>query len=572
MNLYIDAETGELLNDPTDVKTVSQISVKRGDVVTLNLGIVGGAKYTTVGLKTTAYRQAVDLGATASLQLTARTPGTIEGAPIAFVDAFRICGEATRATGVAVTSGLTVSKIGINYNSLGPFSGEGYSSPPAVEIIPKSGAGSGATAVATVSPLSVNQIDIISGGKGYNGQPKVNISKAPFFLNTLKGGWQAYTTVVESYKEFAQAAACATVENGGVTAIEVTSPGGYYWEEPIVTIDPPDAETALVTSTVESGSISQLLIKNHGSGYASVPAVSFSGGGGSNAAATAVIVNCALADLIITNVGTGYTTPPTVTIEDPVPVAATATAYLSGMDFYELQVYAGGDGYTTSPTVTLSGGGKETTTNAAHATVRDGVVQSIEIIEELSGYTSAPAVTIAAPGLGATAKAVAVLQPHAIVPTVTEKGSGYTVAPLVRLINCGESEAVATVNSTTGVVESVTLTNEGDLVSGTPVVEFYGGEGFGATAEVILDKQRIESITVTDGGGGAYGVALPTIAFSGGGGSGAAGYPTISGGVITGVVMTDLGSGYTSTPTATVTGACTTPPTIVPRFRLRRLP
>ena len=50
------------------------------------------------------------------------------------------------------------------------------------------------------------------------------------------------------------------------------------------------------------------------------------------------------------------------------------------------------------------------------------------------------------------------------------------------------------------------------------------------------------------------GYTTASVTFTGGGGSGAAATPTIQGGCITGYAMTSAGQGYTSTPTATVTG------------------
>lgn len=83
--------------------------------------------------------------------------------------------------------------------------------------------------------------------------------------------------------------------------------------------------------------------------------------------------------------------------------------------------------------------------------------------------------------------------------------------------------------------------------------------GPGASAEVRIDPGRgtenfitgvalskgVRSIAVTAGGTG-YGT--PTVVFTGGGGSGAAGTATVVEGVITAVVITDRGIGYTSAP------------------------
>jgi autotransporter-associated beta strand protein len=60
------------------------------------------------------------------------------------------------------------------------------------------------------------------------------------------------------------------------------------------------------------------------------------------------------------------------------------------------------------------------------------------------------------------------------------------------------------------------------------------------------------SVTLNSGGSGYIGA--PAVTFSGGGGAGAAGYATISGGAVTGVVITSPGVDYSSTPTIVFTG------------------
>lgn len=74
-----------------------------------------------------------------------------------------------------------------------------------------------------------------------------------------------------------------------------------------------------------------------------------------------------------------------------------------------------------------------------------------------------------------------------------------------------------------------------------------------AALRAVLSTATVGSVTVVAGG---YYSAVPTVAASGGGGSGAAFTAVLSGGTsgaITGVTVTNAGSGYTSVPTLTVT-------------------
>jgi hypothetical protein len=58
-------------------------------------------------------------------------------------------------------------------------------------------------------------------------------------------------------------------------------------------------------------------------------------------------------------------------------------------------------------------------------------------------------------------------------------------------------------------------------------------------------------VTVTNGGGG-YGATPPSVTFSGGGGSGAIAYAVLTNGVVTQIVMSVTGTGYTSAPTVNI--------------------
>lgn len=74
----------------------------------------------------------------------------------------------------------------------------------------------------------------------------------------------------------------------------------------------------------------------------------------------------------------------------------------------------------------------------------------------------------------------------------------------------------------------------------------YTSAGAGAAATSSVAGGVVTGVAVTNGGSG-YAVA-PTVFLSGGGGSGATATCTVSGGVVTGVAVTNGGSGYLSPP------------------------
>lgn len=69
--------------------------------------------------------------------------------------------------------------------------------------------------------------------------------------------------------------------------------------------------------------------------------------------------------------------------------------------------------------------------------------------------------------------------------------------------------------------------------------------------------ENLSGITVTNGGSGYSSTNLPNITITGGGGSGATARATVSGGRITAITITNRGAFYTSAPIVTITGGGT---------------
>jgi hypothetical protein len=103
------------------------------------------------------------------------------------------------------------------------------------------------------------------------------------------------------------------------------------------------------------------------------------------------------------------------------------------------------------------------------------------------------------------------------------------------------SGAVATATATSGSITAITINNSGmDYIS---------------VPSVIITS----SITSTSGlvGGTGYVLANTQINISGGGGSGAIITPIIGSGIITSLIVTNEGTGYSSIPTLTITSGIT---------------
>ncbi len=173
----------------------------------------------------------------------------------------------------------------------------------------------------------------------------------------------------------------------------------------------------------------------------------------------------------------------------------------------------GGSGYSTAPTATVNGDGA----SAAVAVVMSGSVTSVAITSAGRGYDAAPTVTFSAPALV----------------------GGTTATGTANMTGCGSGQTVV----------SVTITSGGSGYDANPTVTFSAPPArVTATGTAVLDGSgHVASVTLTNGGGQAYNLGA-SVSFSGGGGSGAAGTVATACGVVTGVTITNGGSGYATPP------------------------
>ncbi|MDB5323651.1 MAG: hypothetical protein JWN40_5282, partial [Phycisphaerales bacterium] len=120
------------------------------------------------------------------------------------------------------------------------------------------------------------------------------------------------------------------------------------------------------------------------------------------------------------------------------------------------------------------------------------------------------------------------------------------------LINTG---AAATLGGTVAAINSAAVTSG---VGTAPVINFTGGGGTGATGTANLGVTAA-SFTIT--GGTTVYSAAPTVAITAGGGAGATATAVLSGGTtgtVTGITITNSGSGFTGVPTIAFTGGTVT--------------
>ena len=224
--------------------------------------------------------------------------------------------------------------------------------------------------------------------------------------------------------------------------------------------------------------------------------------------------------------------------------------------------------YTTAPDVVITGNG---TGAVARATVVDGAVQSVEIVDGGSGYDTANT-TLDVDGDGTDATAEAIISRGEIlriVPfyynTASElvytRGDGYEPNSELQVQISGGSgfggtTAVASAfTNDVGEVDYVVIDNPGTgYTSGSCTATIIAGSGFGGTpAELYVDVNSngvITGVTITNSGKN-YTIATITVT---GDGSNADLVPQLADGVINAVTPVDTGSGYTGSTSISIPG------------------
>ncbi|WP_199345044.1 MULTISPECIES: phage tail sheath C-terminal domain-containing protein [Nostoc] len=224
----------------------------------------------------------------------------------------------------------TISPVGKVDKITIDSAGTGYTSAPTVVLT--GGAGTGATARATLSPGVVTGITITTGGTGYTSAPTV----------VLTGGGGTGAT------------ATATVSGGAVDKITIDSGGTGYTTAPTISFTDGGGTGATATATI--GGVTGITIDSGGTGYTTAPTISFTGGGGTGATATATVSPGKVTSIAVDSGGTGYASAPTVEITGGGGSGATATATVSAGAVTAIAVTKGGTGYASAPTISLTGG------------------------------------------------------------------------------------------------------------------------------------------------------------------------------------------------------------------------
>ena len=415
-------------------------------------------------------------------------------------------------------------------------SGAGYTSSPTVTL----DAGSGGAATPAVAFQQLSGIRVLSGGSGYVTAPTVNI---------IGGGGS-------------NAQATAFVSGGTVTKILVTNPGSGYTSMPTITFSGGSGSGATAEAMV--GGVSSISVTSPGSGYLIPPEVVISAGAGAQSGAVTVNSTGGITGINLAYGGSDFGVPPTVEIFDSSGAGsgATATASLSsGVGTY--LITSGGSGYTAAPTVTISGGGG---TGATATSLISGSVTNVALGAPGAGYS--PGVVVSVIGNGSGAAAAATISGSVVgtnISTTNSSGSGYDAVPTVTVTGGGGAGATATallgLTASSFTLDAVPVNQTARTYSNAPNVTFSApaGGGVRATGQALLGTNgTVTGVRITNAGSGYLPSDTLTATLSGGTVTGGTWTQTFTGDnsnfTVSGVTITAPGTGYTGNAALTFTG------------------
>ena len=377
----------------------------------------------------------------------------------------------------------------------------------------------------------------------------VNINNADYLLAFQADGSAQYYNIATSTQ--GNLAVAGTFTGTGVRAKQ-------WKNERAIILDPEKGYyTWDAIDLIPVGSLGAVGITFPGSHYVEPPIVTISAPNVTNGVqATAVcsISNAAgtITSILVNTIGTGYTSVPTVTVAPPSSsfgVQAQAAATIQSGGVVVISVNNPGSGYTSAPSVSITGGGGANAT--ATAVLGSGLVSAIAITEAGSGYTAAPTITISG---GQTANvAVANVARTSNVATITTSSA--------HKITTGDIIDVSTSNSTfngtritvASIPSNVTFTyaNTGSDLAITAATGNVSFSAATAVAGYLTFKTGSVGILITAGGTGY--TSAPNVTITGAGTTANA-VAIVNGGVVTQVVVTNPGNNYTSNTTVSFSG------------------
>jgi hypothetical protein len=190
------------------------------------------------------------------------------------------------------------------------------------------------------------------------------------------------------------ATAVPTLTNGGVASIRITNGGSGYVTRPTVMLIGGDGTNASAEAVISNGVVTSVNLTNVGSNYTSAPQVVFSGGSGQGAAAEALIDG--VLNISVTTSGSGYQTPPEVVISAGEGATTGGVTVSDTGEITGIHLGSPGFDYGVAPNVVITDSSGAGSGASAIANLSTGIT-SYMINPSGNGYATPPAVTTSVP-------------------------------------------------------------------------------------------------------------------------------------------------------------------------------
>jgi len=421
----------------------------------------------------------------------------------------------------------------------------------------------------------VQGIDLISGGTGYGSSPYVYIGSAGSV------SWTANTVVFEG-------AFLKTTNGNGTRYYIVTNAGSTGATAPTHTdgevangtadllhVDVSDGSGsgAAAIATVLDGKVIDVELTSRGIGYLSAPSVILAGGSGSGAFGTSVVRIAPsgsqkledTVDYVITDEFNVYkcldNNNGAISLYKPIGTTVDPVTFPDGYMWkflYNIPI-ALRTKFLTDEYVPV-------VTALRNQFYSNGNIQTIRVDQAGSGYTSGSitvqgdgyleadplyltSASIGNAGTGYTTATITVDPPY----TNTNPWTSNIPMFLGQKVTHNNNVYEIAVAGTTGSVAPVH--RYGIVSNGTAALKYIGTTPTGTVTlsggaiTAVSIKGMVREVNLTSGGSGY--TAVPTVNFSGGGGTGATGVAVLSNGSVIRVIITNGGNNFTSAPTVT---------------------
>lgn len=221
-----------------------------------------------------------------------------------------------------------------------------------------------------------------------------------------------------------------------------------------------------------------------------------------------------------------------------------------------------GSGYSASqpPNLIITNCGSPLRDARLIPVIINGRITAVKVIDPGEGYD--PLRIVLSPQYAGNTPADLLPTPIRAKPILKEDGSGEI--QYIRVTNPGDNQfydvtaavvggggSNASIRATPRTVTSLVLTQPGRNYETPPFISINGGGGQGAAGVCDIDTRGIVDPDVNITNPGQFYLQTPYVLLIGGGGSGAKAKAVIQDGLITDIVITDQGRGYTSSPKVT---------------------